>query len=387
MDVMQGGQAQDMRLGVLFEVVLNIARASDLEQSYSELIGRLKWVLDFDRCVLTLVHADGVTYDYRTLFDSRRSAALAKIGSVPVSQGIPGRAVRECQVLRVTRPDVDQLAAADAVDAALWGDSAQTVLSLPLEAFSQVLGAITFISNRADAYGRDDARIAASVATHLALAIERAQQVHALQQQNAYLAALHATTFGLISRLNINEVLQAIVSRAADLLRIEHGFIFLANDAGTVLEQKVGIGGFSGSVGVRLQAGEGASGQVLQSGEPLLVDQYRDWEHRAAAYEENPFDVVMVVPLKSDGRVIGTIGMASVPGSERRFAANEVDLLARFAELASLALDNARLFSETQEQSRRLGLLNELGQAMAMVELAGGYFSGGHAADARNRPS
>ena len=86
------------------------------------------------------------------------------------------------------------------------------------------------------------------------------------------------------------------------------------------MNSEVGIGAFARSVGQQLKPGEGASGQVLLSGEPLLVPNYRQWEHRAAAYAENAFDTVMVVPLKSDGRVIGTIGMAASPGSDRQFS-------------------------------------------------------------------
>ena len=41
-----------------------------------------------------------------------------------------------------------------------------------------------------------------------------------------------------------------------------------------------------------------------------------------------------------------------------------MELLGRFAQLASLALDNARLFTQTQEQTRRLELLNEMGKEL-----------------------
>ncbi|MFN8378936.1 MAG: response regulator [Anaerolineae bacterium] len=482
MSAFEGGQGQSPRLGILFEVVLNIARAHDLEAAYPAPIGRLKWVLDFDRCALALINPDGRTILFRTLFDARRGVELPVIEAVPLDEpGLVTAAMQDRQLRRVTRPAEAEAGALGATDAAIWSDTAQTALVIPLQAYSQTLGAIVFAANSPDAFNREDVRIAASVATHLALAIERAKQVRALQQanselerlasfpemnpgpvmemdaegkliyinpagkkllstrqldetahpllsdldamvanlgekpdsqltrqvqdggewyqqafhrvpgsdhvrlystnitervraeqvlqqQNAYLAALHATTLGLISRLDINELLQAIVSRAADLLGIEHGFIFLLNEAGTSLEQKVGVGGFAQSVGMQLQPGEGASGQVLLSGEPLLVENYREWEHQAEAYRDNPFDVVMVVPLKSDGRVIGTIGMAAAPETRRQFVAEEMQLLGRFAELASLALDNARLFSHTQAQARRLELLNQLGQEMAMAD-------------------
>ena len=42
-----------------------------------------------------------------------------------------------------------------------------------------------------------------------------------------------------------------------------------------------------------------------------------------------------------------------------------MELLDRFAQLASLALDNARLFTQTQEQARRLALLSEMGEELS----------------------
>src|SRR5262249_21352127 len=49
----------------------------------------------------------------------------------------------------------------------------------------------------------------------------------ALQRQNQYLEALHETTFGLMSRLDLNELLQDIVTRAAHLLETTHGAVYL----------------------------------------------------------------------------------------------------------------------------------------------------------------
>ena len=68
------------------------------------------------------------------------------------------------------------------------------------------------------------------------------------------------------------------------------------------------------------------------------------------------------VPLKSGDQVIGAIGMAYGADSQRTFGDAEVEVMSRFAELASLALDNARLFAQSQDQTRRLALLNEMGR-------------------------
>jgi PAS/PAC sensor hybrid histidine kinase (EC 2.7.3.-) len=55
------------------------------------------------------------------------------------------------------------------------------------------------------------------------------------------------------------------------------------------------------------------------------------------------------VPLKSSTEVVGILGMAHAD-SDRVFCDEEVDLLCRFAELASIALDNARLYTAAQQE-------------------------------------
>ena len=76
---------------------------------------------------------------------------------------------------------------------------------------------------------------------------------------------------------------------------------------------------------------------------------YDAWEHSAASYRSMGTKVAAAVPLKSGDQVIGSMGLAYDSQTERTFGDPEVQLLSRFAELASLALDNARLYAQAQE--------------------------------------
>ena len=58
------------------------------------------------------------------------------------------------------------------------------------------------------------------------------------------------------------------------------------------------------------------------------------------------------MPLTSGDEVLGLIGLASGDAS-RPFSEREVEALARFGQLASIALDNARLFERAQTEVRR----------------------------------
>ncbi|HEX9015098.1 MAG TPA: response regulator [Chloroflexota bacterium] len=195
-----------------------------------------------------------------------------------------------------------------------------------------------------------------------------------LRRQNEYLAALHVTTLGLLGRLDINELLQAIISRAGQLLGTNHGFVACLVDPGEEMSQEVGVGVFAGTVGARIRRGEGVAGQVWVSGEPLVVADYDGWEHRARHIAKNLVSTIVAVPMKSGEEVMGAIGLGFEPGSDQHFGEAEMDILNRFGELASLALYNATLFAETQEharqsedQAKRLAVLNEMGSEMSMA--------------------
>ncbi|MGE5603483.1 MAG: response regulator [Nitrososphaerales archaeon] len=197
---------------------------------------------------------------------------------------------------------------------------------------------------------------------------ERKQAEETLLRQNGYLAALHEVTLGVMSRLDVDDVLEAIVSRAAQLLGAEHGVVFLQTERAREIEQKVGIGAFATVVGGRLNAGEGVCGQVWQTGEPVVVTDYARYENRASKFDAHLISAMAAVPLHSQERAIGVLGMAYGAGSHRTFGDAEVELLARFAELASLALDNARLFAESEEYTHKLVMLNEMGRLMSLAE-------------------
>ncbi len=170
-----------------------------------------------------------------------------------------------------------------------------------------------------------------------------------LRRQNAYLAALHETTLAIVDRLDPAELLEAIVRRAGALLGTPHGYIHLVEPDGSALLTWVGTGAFGDHLGQRIAPGEGLAGRVWQTGRALVVDEYRSWPGRRTAIDADPFHAVVGVPLTSRGKVVGVTGLAYLE-PERHFGEAELAALSRFAELASLALDNARLYTAAQQE-------------------------------------
>ena len=98
---------------------------------------------------------------------------------------------------------------------------------------------------------------------------------------------------------------------------------------------------YSGTV---LRYGEGAAGVVAESGQPLIIDDYQTWAHRAPVFEaEQPFSAVISVPMVWMDQVNGVLHVLQ-DAATRRFTEADKDLLVQFASQASIAVENARLF-------------------------------------------
>lgn len=175
------------------------------------------------------------------------------------------------------------------------------------------------------------------------------QAEEALRRQNEYLTALHETSLGLINRLDKEELLEAILLRAARLSGTEHGYIYLLEPGDQTMQMQVGMGFFKKQLGLRVQWGQGVGGKVWKSEQPLVVDNYRLWDGRLADKALDDLRSVVGIPLKYESRVHGVIGLASVE-SGKKFQEEDIAILSRFADLALVALDKARLYADVRRE-------------------------------------
>ena len=178
---------------------------------------------------------------------------------------------------------------------------------------------------------------------------ERRQAERTIRQHNAYLSALHETTLGLMRRLDLDELLEAIVSRVAYLVGTKDGFVFLCDDEKGYIEMRVGLGAQKVYEGLRLKPGEGHAGKVWETGKPIIVNDYRAWDNRLQEARFDDIRASVGIPLKSESGISGVIGLAYFE-ENRKFTEQEASILSQFAELASIALDNARLYTNLKQE-------------------------------------
>jgi diguanylate cyclase (GGDEF)-like protein len=162
-----------------------------------------------------------------------------------------------------------------------------------------------------------------------------------------YVRALDETALALLDRRDSTALLETILTRACSLLGTPHGFIYIAEPGGLELELRHGTGLFAQGIGHRQTVNEGLGGEVYLSGRPIAIDDYDAYLRRADFIPQHLLGAAVGVPLSSGDEVVGVIGLAS-GSAKRHFGDREIDTLTRFAKLASIGLDNARLVDVAQ---------------------------------------
>jgi diguanylate cyclase (GGDEF)-like protein len=126
---------------------------------------------------------------------------------------------------------------------------------------------------------------------------------------------------------------------------------------------------------LRVRVGEGITGWVAASGQPLVVsDAARDPRALdipgATPVEE---ESMLLAPLRSEGQVIGVVVLSAV--GLGRFDMEDLRLLAVLADQAAIAIENARLLAAKErlvaEQATLLDISQASGQAADERNLAG----------------
>jgi len=169
------------------------------------------------------------------------------------------------------------------------------------------------------------------------------------RRQNAYLAALHETALGLITRRDLESLLQVVLDRAAALLGTPHAFVYLIQPDTAQMELRIAAGAFCQWLGDRIEPGQGLAGRVWQTGRSLVLeDDKGDLQDLPPAGSQKLASRVGV-PLFSDEQVVGVLGLVSEEGAGV-FGFDEIAVLSQFARLASVAIDNARLYQAVRRE-------------------------------------
>jgi len=165
------------------------------------------------------------------------------------------------------------------------------------------------------------------------------------------LRRLYDTSLDINSQLEISKLLDLIIHRAAQLLNGDSGNFYFYHEDTNDLVPSAPFGQHTVEPVDRLKPGEGATGRVFLSGEPLVVQDYDTWEGRVPRIPLGRYARILHVPVKRGDQVIGVMSV-NRNKSAPAYTDDDMRLLSLFANQAAIAIENARLYQVAIEKAR-----------------------------------
>jgi signal transduction histidine kinase/putative methionine-R-sulfoxide reductase with GAF domain len=227
-------------------------------------------------------------------------------------------------------------------------------MGVPLNAGAESIGALSVGSRDLGiAYTRGQLELLQAIADQTAGAIVKARLLQETQQRARQLGTLNDVTRQLTSTLEIEPLLQNVLESAVNILNCEAGSLFLVDEQTKELVFRVTVGPVAKDLlGQRLPAGSGIVGRAVTTRGPVIENDVKHstgWN--ANTDEKTGFmtRALLAVPLQIRDNVMGVIEVIN-----RRdglpFVEEDQALLTAFAGQAAIALENARLFTLTDQE-------------------------------------
>jgi GAF domain-containing protein/ActR/RegA family two-component response regulator len=187
--------------------------------------------------------------------------------------------------------------------------------------------------------------------------------------KNRALSALYAIATSLSRSLNLKEVLEQALQQVLDLMELDAGFVRLEDQGGQEFRIAVGKGVFAAELEAIGSVGpcEEFARAVVRAKAPVFIPNVAETPGVLAAVGAIPgVRSAAGAPLVSKHGVVGTISMFG--RHPRQFSQEEERLLAGLGHQVGVAIENARLFEETNAALARSNLLYELSNQLHAIQ-------------------
>ncbi len=259
-------------------------------------------------------------------------------------------------------------------------DNNESFLGVPIMTDDKVIGLINIQSYKQNAFNQDDLRLLQTLANSMSVALENARLFDETQrllketeERNAELAVINSVQQALAAELDMQGIYDAVGDKIRDIFDAQ-GVVIGTLDK----ETKKGIFHYFYEKGERYYPEPipqtGLMKHLIETGEKVVIND--NLNERAEEYGMrvpaggNARSAVWI-PIKSGNTVRGVVSLQNID-RENAFSDSDVRLLETLTNSMSVALENARLFDETQrllkiteDRNAELAIINGVQAALA----------------------
>lgn len=251
------------------------------------------------------------------------------------------------------------------------GYRTRNIMCVPLRNdMGNVIGVAEVLNKRHGAFDERDMLLLRAMCAQACSALENARLFEEVTAARHEETRLFEVTHAISSELNLNRLLERIVSVTTEILSAERSTLFLYDPATHELWSRVAEGIATGEI--RFPANQGLSGACFTSGETINIpDAYADLRFNREVDRKTGFKTRTILCMPVVSRKGEKMGVMQVLNRRKGpFTRQDERLLQAFTAQASIALENARLFEEVlNARNFNEGILQSLTNAVITLDM------------------
>jgi signal transduction histidine kinase/putative methionine-R-sulfoxide reductase with GAF domain len=365
--------ARANELSALYEVTATVNQSRDPDVVLRDVVHKVLQLTHFDAARVYLLDPQGEELRLR-MHHGISAEFAAETATDPVGVGVNGK------VVVTGKPAVFEDIQSDSAYRELAGGGLarragfRSYLSFPLMSKTKTLGVINFLGRNVRSLLPKDKILLASMTNQICVALENANLFEQTAQKAKEISALYDVTTTVNQSLDLESVLQEVIKKITEIFHFNTTRIYLLDPQSDEIRVCASYPFDRQDLSrVRVfRRGEGIVGKVMEEGEPIIFEDLRN-DPRYSEFSStrnthsSGFCFLAAFPIAAKLKSVGIILCNG--RTPRRLTPGEIQLITSMAGQIGVALENARLFSETKQKSLELEKANremqEAGRAKA----------------------
>jgi adenylate cyclase len=226
----------------------------------------------------------------------------------------------------------------------------KTVLCVPLcTAKGDVIGVAQALNKAGGPFTEHDRELFEGIAAQSIVPLQSSQTVERMQKARAQELAFLDIVADITSQLDLDQLLQRVMTEATRILGAERSTLFLHDDKTNELFSRVAMGPKIGEI--RFPDHAGIAGTVFATGKTVNIPHaYADLRFNPSFDKQTGFftrSILCTPVINKQGTIIGVTQVLNKSGGA--FSAEDESRLKAFTAQVAIALENAKLFDDVQK--------------------------------------
>lgn len=250
-------------------------------------------------------------------------------------------------------------------------DDVTVMLLVPMVISGTVVGVMRFDKVDDSVFTSEQIDLAQTIANQAAIAVQNASLFEQSVQRTYELETLFESAQSTATSLQLSDVLERVAMQMVSSVRADAAVIMLLDDDKRYLQVGEAVSMHPGLVPKRghiFKLGDYPIRElVLREQRSVLLQSHEQddiGEHERKMLMDSKIGLRLFAPLIVNENAIG-IAQLDVLDQDRLFETGQIRLVRTLASQAAVAIENARLQSETRTQVEELSLINEVSTAVS----------------------